>query len=125
VSWTIVAAVAFSNTTDKVQEAVMAIHKQKILEDVYEFCDLQHELPTWHEEPHKGDLFRVFVSAQESDEPIPADVIHVDLQMRMERLGRWDSHMQGFVRDMCEVWTEWEYAIKHFTAPIVDVGGSG
>ncbi len=101
------------------------MHKQDILEIIYEFCNLHHELPHWHKEPHKGDLFRVFVSAQESHIPIPADVIHLDLQRRMERLGRWNRSMQLFIGDVCEVWTEWEYAIKHFSGATPDVGGSG
>jgi hypothetical protein len=101
------------------------MHKQTILEDVYNFCDRQHDSPNWHSDASKEELFRVFVMAQESDVPIPSEVLSVDLRMRLERLGRWDRDMQLFVENVCAMWGEWEYAIKHFTGAKVDIGGSG
>jgi len=101
------------------------MHKQQILEDIYGFCDQQHDSYHWQNDSHKEELFRIFVTAQESDVPIPGDVILVDLQMRMERLGRWDREMQLFVEKLCEMWAEWEYAIKHFSGAKIDIGGSG
>jgi hypothetical protein len=101
------------------------MHKQKILEDIYEFCGRQHDPSGWHSDAAKEELFRIFVMAQESDVPIPGNVIHVDLRMRMERLNRWDREMQRFIEHVCTMWGEWEYAIKHFTGAKIDIGGSG
>jgi hypothetical protein len=48
--------------------------------------------------------------------PMPNDP-HVSANLK--------SSQAIWVGDVCEVWIEWEYVIKHFTGANLDVGGTG
>ncbi len=87
--------------------------KQAILDRVLAFCDVRGDTFNWRREPHRRELFKIFLDSHHGADA-SADEIYAYVSRYMDSVCRWNVPMQERVSDIRTTWIEWQYAVESY-----------